>query len=366
MRPGISPELYGKHLLDAAAFIDLEDVAPWLPSYTELPDPVTMTNDLADGYRYLVRTLEAEAKAGATHGDMSVFAAWLQTGLGWPDKPADWPDIHHSRSGEVICKPKPVAPEADGLYPKERRLLEILEHERARGRKCAVFQTFTGRHDMLPRLEKITRARGFNPMVLRSEKVKPENREEWIAKGITAGHDVLICHPRVVETGLDLYAFPKIVWLNTGTSLFPVRQASRRSYRIGQTEPVEVRFLAYSDTLQTAQLLLMAKKLQAAAAAEGHITAEGLQILAGGSDSSLALAQALAHGMHGLKSAEELWARKARLQPIGAQTGAREAKIQTLSETAVMPVIAVEIKAKRGRVVEGVKALAIDFDKLCS
>ena len=205
-------------------------------------------------------------------------------------------------------------------------------------------------------------------MVLRSEKVKPEDREEWIAQGLKTGRDLLICHPRVVETGLDLYAFPTIVWLNTGTSLFPVRQASRRSYRIGQTEPVEVRFLAYADTLQTAQLMLMAQKLQAAAAAEGHITAEGLQVLAGNDDSSVALAQALMHGMGGLQSAEDMWRKAAVLRPLDAPepAAAPAAKITTLAEVARMPVIAVAVRARRGqRVAVGIKALAIDFDSLC-
>ena len=107
--------------------------------------------------------------------------------------------------------------------------------------------------------------------------------------------------------------------LQTGTSLFPVRQASRRSYRIGQTQDVEVRFLAYSDTLQTAQLLLMAKKLKAAAAAEGSITAEGLRVLAGDDDGSIALVQMLLKGMDGLKSAEAIWRQAAQLGTMPAR-----------------------------------------------
>lgn len=363
MRPGISPLLYGRHLLDTAAFVDLEDVAPWLPKYTEIPDPVDMNEPLKQGYKHLEDTPESAVREAANRGDLSVYAAWIQTGLGWPDKADGWPKVL-GRDGALLCDPPVVGPEADGLYPKERRLLEILEHERARGRNCAIYQTFTGTHDMLPRLEEITRARGFLPMVLRADQVDPEDREEWIAQRLRAGSDLLICHPKVVETGLDLYDFPTIVWLQTGTSLFPVRQASRRSYRIGQTRDVEVRFLAYSDTLQTAQLLLMAKKLKAAAAAEGSITAEGLRVLAGDDDGAIALAQMLLRGMDGLQTAEAMWRQAAQLgtpteRPVEAP------KIQTL--TGLLPVVAVVPKVRKGqKASEGVAALAIDFDALAS
>jgi hypothetical protein len=361
MRPGISPLVYGRHLLDAAAFIDLEDVAPWLPRYTEIPDPVDMTEEMRQGYRQLSGSLEHAAQQAARRGDLSVYAKWLQTGLGWPDRPHDWPEVC-DRDGIVIAVPPKVLPGADGLYPKERWLLEILEHERGRGRKCAVYQTFTGRHDMLVRLEEITRRRGFHPAVLRADKVPPEEREAWIAERLREGADLLLCHPKVVETGLDLYDFPTIIWLQTGTSLFPVRQASRRSYRIGQTQDVEVRFLAYADTLQTAQLLLMARKLRAAAAAEGSVTAEGLRVLAGDDDSALALAQVLVRGMEGLETAEAMWRQAARLGPAPA---VEAPKVQTLVRT--LPVVSLAPKASRGkRVAQGIRVLAIDFDALAS
>jgi len=197
---------------------------------------------------------------------------------------------------------------------------------------------------MLPRLEALTAARGFRPMVLRAEQVDPEEREEWIASRLRAGGDMLISHPKVVETGLDLYDFPTIIWLQTGTSLFPVRQAARRSYRIGQTRDVEVRFLAYSDTLQTAQLLLMARKLKAAAA-EGSITGEGLRVLAGDDDGAIALAQMLLRGMDGLKTAEAMW-RQAAVLGTPADQPIEVAKVQSLGR--LVPVVAVPPKVRRG------------------
>jgi hypothetical protein len=75
------------------------------------------------------------------------------------------------------------------------------------------------------------------------------------------GIDVAICHPKIVETGLDLLDFPTILFHETGYSLHTLRQASRRSWRIGQRRAVEVKFFAYKDTMQEVCLRLMGKKL---------------------------------------------------------------------------------------------------------
>ena len=50
--------------------------------------------------------------------------------------------------------------------------------------------------------------------------------------------------------------------------IYTMRQASRRSWRIEQTRPVEVAFMAYRGTLRTNALKLVAKKLQSWLAAE--------------------------------------------------------------------------------------------------
>jgi len=51
---------------------------------------------------------------------------------------------------------------------------------------------------------------------------------------LKGGVEVVICHPKLVETGLDLLAFPTLYFYETGYSLHTLRQASRRSWRIGQ------------------------------------------------------------------------------------------------------------------------------------
>ena len=64
---------------------------------------------------------------------------------------------------------------------------------------------------------------------------------------------------------LDLWSFPDIFFYEPGYSIYTLRQASRRSWRIGQWANVNVKFFYYAVTMQEAYLRLMGKKLLATA-----------------------------------------------------------------------------------------------------
>ena len=107
----------------------------------------------------------------------------------------------------------------------------------------------------------------------------------------------MICHPRLVQTGLDLIAFPAICWYETDYSVYTMRQASRRSWRIGQTRPVKVVFMAYRNTLQADTLKLVAQKLQSSLAVEGELPEDRLAAYGDtGDDLMMALARKLVSG----------------------------------------------------------------------
>lgn len=147
--------------------------------------------------------------------------------------------------------------------------------------------------------------------------VEPKRREAWIARR-QDDLDVLVVQPELVKTGLDLYAFPTIVFYQVGYNLFTLRQAARRSWRIGQTEPVRVLYVAYRRTMQETALALMARKLEVATWVEGDLP-EGLadygQVQAGIRDE---LIQALREG-RGAASAESAWASLRRREAAGAE-----------------------------------------------
>ena len=76
-----------------------------------------------------------------------------------------------------------------------------------------------------------------------------------------------------------------------------MRQASRHSWRIGQTDPVQVVFMAYRNTLQADALKLVAQKLQFSLAVEGELPEDGLAAYGDeGDDLMLALARKIVAG----------------------------------------------------------------------
>jgi hypothetical protein len=118
---------------------------------------------------------------------------------------------------------------------------------------------------------------------------------------------VTICHPKIIETGLDLLSHPSLIFYETGYSLHTLRQASRRSWRIGQWQPVRVYYLHYKETVQTSCLRLMGKKLLVSLALEGKFSDEGLQALGEEDDILTAMARELVNDHRIGEPADVVW-----------------------------------------------------------
>ncbi len=86
-------------------------------------------------------------------------------------------------------------------------------------------------------------------------------------------------------------------------------EASWRPWRIGQTRPVKVAFMAYRNTLQADALKLVAKKLQSSPAEEGELPEAGLAACGDdGDDLILALARKIIRGEEDAESVEAVFA----------------------------------------------------------
>ena len=60
--------------------------------------------------------------------------------------------------------------------------------------------------------------------MLKSDTVAPDWREAWVEEWVKQGVDVLVCHPRLVQTGLDLVGFPTICWQEADYSVYTMRR----------------------------------------------------------------------------------------------------------------------------------------------
>jgi hypothetical protein len=230
----------------------------------------------------------------------------------YPDHPFDIGEIWGKRFNpqtkvyeRFLVTAAPDLPK-DVVYPKERRLIEDIRAELCHGRRCQVYATFTGEFDVAARLETVLRNAGFRVAVLRST-VPTLQREEWYERQFKQV-EVVICHPKLVETGLDLLAFPTLYFYETGYSLHTLRQASRRSWRIGQHHPVRVKFLVNKGTTQTTCLRLMGKKMLVALMMDGKFSGEGIHSLESDDDMMSAMARELVERGHVGESADAIWA----------------------------------------------------------
>jgi superfamily II DNA or RNA helicase len=308
-KPGASPEMFGRFLMSNTVFINLEDISSALPSYEEEVIEVEMPGKLSESYDYLADRFKAAIMEYGNGG--SVGSTMLNTLLLYPDHPFGMGVITARVFDEETHALKTVwiadAPELSQkeLYPKEERLLEEIKSEIAAGRRCQVFVTYTRKISMLTRLQGILQNAGIRSSVMEAS-VATEKREAWYEKQVKAGVQVVICHPKLVETGLDLISFPTLIFYETGYSLFCLRQASRRSWRIGQNQPVRVLFMFYKDTFQERCIQHMGKKMLVSLAMEGKFSGEGLNAM-GDEDMMTSLARELVEQGHLGESANKIW-----------------------------------------------------------
>ncbi len=360
VRPGVMPTLFGRHMIGSSMFITLEELASELPDLFEytggpfLPtgDPdrdaraqagwidvaCDMLPDQKSEYDRVTATLEFANKDLLREGSMKLLGAYLWTAMDYPDRPWGWDHdkellkaFELARS-EVAAENGPadaarlklghtvgywdrpgvrtldnfvgvVTPRSltdSVVYPKERTLIDICQRQKADGIQTWVYVQMTGKRNVQPRLKTLLEAQGLKVGVLRSGDVDPKEREDWIARH-GREFDVMISHPQLVSTGLDLFSkaqgghnYATLVFYETGYNLFTMRQAARRAWRIGQPRDCRVYYLYYKGTMQHRAMQLMSRKMAAAQALEGEFSEDGLAAMAGESNLQLALAKSLA------------------------------------------------------------------------
>src|ERR1019366_3102105 len=133
-----------------------------------------------------------------------------------------------------------------------------------------------------------------------------------------------------------------------------LRQSSRRSWRIGQRRPVEVKFFAYIGTMQEVCLRLMGKRLLVALAMEGKFASEGLQAVDGDDDMLTAMARELVENKGIGESADSIWRNVQQLRPSTSAAAAQEPEEWPIlqSEISVPAMLPLPIESLPGRVTD--------------
>ncbi len=296
--PGLSP-LALQHLLPTCLFLELADVAPDLPSFTEEVIAVPMGDELGRAYREFEHTTSAELKRLLWEGDNSATSPWFQSLMVYPNLPFKELRPTARRSNTVLGISQALP--AERSFPKEAELCRQIRDARRRHRRVLIFVEHTQEHDLIPRLTDVLArddaqwqeddpatypGHPIRIVTLRSETVSAIKREAWLNQQVEVGCDVLICHSGLVEVGLDLLAFPSIFAYEVIFSTSRLRQATRRSWRIGQIEPVEVKYFVYENTMEARGLHLIATKMMSSLLIEGKLPGDGLAMQADTSGSA--------------------------------------------------------------------------------
>ncbi len=343
-KPGISPEMLTDFFFDKTVFMKNEDLRADLPEYAEYVDIIPLNEEHKQAYDKFANVLRGIVNMYLAHGDMGMLSKMLVSLTAYADNPIY--DEVKNREGMVVASSLPLDIETN----KEAKLVELVSDNKAKGRKVLVYCEFTNIRDLQPRIKSKLEEYGFKAVILPA-KIKPEKREQWIIDN-TKDADVMICNPRLVSTGLDLYDFPTIAFYQTSYSVYLLRQASRRSWRIGQTQPVEVHFLTNQATIQETAMHLIADKMVSSQIFEGELPEGGLEELSAVEEKSFIkqLAESLNDDKAITGSLEALWKNKMQKDvesddfiEVEANPVKEETTLQTVKSETVH-----EIKSNKG------------------
>ena len=292
-KPGISPVMIANMLLPHCVFLRLSDCIGNLQPYEEKVIELDMSPDMAKAYRDFEQKLKDALLDALASNDSSLLGGYINSLLTYTERISAGVTVLHPYTKEVVAVGEPV----DGVMPKEEELASIISEEKAAGRKVLVYFQSSGQTDISDRLLEILEPEGVKAKVLKSGNT--EKRAEIIQGWVDDDVDVVFTNPKKVEVGMDLLDFPTIIFYQIPTSTYTLRQASRRSWRIPQTKPVNVYFFVYSETMQSKLLQLMANKLMSSMAVEGELNDDGLNAMANVHDGNIAreLAKILVENM---------------------------------------------------------------------
>ena len=284
-RPGVSPTIY-RFLLPRTAFGALRDVAAALPAYTEKTVSVGPPNLAVDG-------VFSKAYGGSLYQrkGKGAFMTWLRAALGYYNIAAVEPsgngygDNSHvysyesrDQDGEFIKETVVLDlpfENTNSPLPKETKLMSLVSAEKDERRKTVVLVEQTIARPLPQRLITVLKTAGIRAVFLDTSRVPAARREEWLNKNADR-MDVLITHPRAIETGLDLVMFQTVVVYEAIYAVISLAQSIARVWRLGQSRPVRVFSLAYTQNLEPFAWPLIAKKITWAKSVYGDFVPSGL------------------------------------------------------------------------------------------
>ncbi|CDZ78789.1 ATP-dependent helicase HepA [Legionella massiliensis] len=221
-------------------------VASELPAKTEMTHVIELSGNQRDLYEAIrmsmeVKVRDAIAKQGMGKSHIVLLDALLKL-------------------RQVCCDPKllsmPEAEIAHGSSAKLDALMELLDNLMNEGRRVLVFSQFTS---MLLLIEEQLTARNYEYLKLTGQ---TQNRQALVDKFQEGKTSIFLISLKAGGTGLNLTRADTVIHYDPWWNPAVEEQATDRSHRIGQENPVFVYKLITSGTVEEAILAMQEKKRQ--------------------------------------------------------------------------------------------------------
>ncbi|MFD1362773.1 DEAD/DEAH box helicase family protein [Lentibacillus salinarum] len=267
---GISPQLTVQ-LLDFTAFLDLPDIGLPLVNLKEEAEIVKLDDDHEAKYKVFHEELHQACKTKAHAGSKGAFAKFIPATINYADNPSlgarvAFTKVDKSGTKSVETFEAEALPK-DYFTAKERKLVETVRKELDQGRGCVIYNNYTGTYEMNDRTKYVLEVHGIDATILNESNTL--KRSEKLKQLENDGVKVIICQMKLVEVGLDLMAWPTIIFNQLNYEINTVRQASRRAWRVGQDKECKVIYLVADGTQEMSQFLHLVKQRSHALMVEG-------------------------------------------------------------------------------------------------
>ncbi|MDX8367702.1 helicase-related protein [Cytobacillus sp. IB215665] len=268
-RAGIAPSLVANFLLDKSIFVDLVELQVPLVDLHEEPIIVELDEDHLEEYKSLHGELFSTATVMQKRLGSAAWAKFNPTTINYVDQPNLGAFVEYEDGDEIISVQAPAFPD-DYINAKERRLIKMVHSELAQDRKSVIFTNYTGEYKQNERLQEVLAKHGISSQILNGN-VPTHARFDWLEQQAKKGTQVIITNMKLVEVGLDLMEYPSLHFYQMNDDINTVRQASRRSWRLGQHRLCKVFYYVAKKTQQMAQFERLMSRRVSALIVEGRI-----------------------------------------------------------------------------------------------
>lgn len=247
--PGIAPHMTSQFLLHKTAFLDIDDLGLPLVELVEKPIFITPKDEHAASYKEFHESMYEKCSCIARAGVKGAWSKFNPAVLNYaarPDLGAFYRFVSQDGHEEIISAPK-----LEGYSAKEEWLINQVKSEIAEDRGVVIYNNYTGEYQLNERTQQILKDNGIETRILNESNT--EKRSEVLQNFEEEGVKVIITNMKLVEVGLDLLAWPTLIFNQLSYEVNVVRQAAKRSHRIGQHRLCKVLVPILNGTQEVSQ-----------------------------------------------------------------------------------------------------------------